>query len=136
MYVNISDSVKVTLFFFFYSAENLGKIGTQPKSMPQSQSGSASSSIADIAARAEILQENLEPNILFSNSTVSLNSLGMNENVFVNEQFSNDKSELSAPRWKETATFGGILRTNLDIEPIKRRISLQEKVEFTDGPES
>lgn len=104
--------------------------------MPQSQCASASSSIADIAARAEILQENLEPNPLFSNSTVSLNSLGMNENAFVNEQFSSDKSELTAPRWKSTATFGGILRSNTDVEPIKRRISLQEKVEFSENDES
>lgn len=100
--------------------------------MPQSQCASASSSIADIAARAEILQETLEPNPLFSNSTVSLNSLGMNENIFVNEQFSNDKLELTAPRWKATATFGGILRSNSDAEPMKRRISLQERVEFND----
>lgn len=97
--------------------------------MPQSECASASSSIADIAARAEILQENLEPNLLFSNSTVSLNSLGMNENVFGSDQFGSDK-------WKATATFGGILRSNTDVEPIKRRISLQEKVEFSENNES
>ncbi|GFY52165.1 transmembrane anterior posterior transformation protein 1 homolog, partial [Trichonephila inaurata madagascariensis] len=51
------------------------------KSMPQSQSASASSSIADITARAKILQETLEPNPLFSNRSVSFNSLGMNENI-------------------------------------------------------
>ncbi|XP_035213401.1 transmembrane anterior posterior transformation protein 1 homolog [Stegodyphus dumicola] len=119
-----------------HSSEDLTKIVSQTKSMPQSQSASASSSIADIAARAEILQETLEPNPLFSNSTVSLNSLGMNDNIFVNEQFSTDKSEIDVPRWKASATFGGILRTNNEIEPIKRRISLQEKVDFSEDSKS
>ncbi|GFX22414.1 protein TAPT1 homolog [Trichonephila clavipes] len=118
-----------------HSTEDLTKLA-QAKSMPQSQSASASSSIADITARAEILQEKLEPNPLFSNSTVSLNSLGMNENVFVNEQFSGSKLEPGAPRWKATATFGGILRTSGDTEPVKRRISLQEKVEFSEDSKS
>ncbi|KAF8767577.1 Transmembrane anterior posterior like protein [Argiope bruennichi] len=118
-----------------HSTEDLTKL-VQPKSMPQSQCASASSSIADITARAEILQETLEPNPLFSNSTVSLNSLGMNDNVFVNEQFSANKLETGAPRWKATATFGGILRTSNETEPIKRRISLQEKVEFSEDSKS
>ncbi|GBM27530.1 Protein TAPT1 [Araneus ventricosus] len=117
-----------------HSTEDLTKL-VQPKSMPQSQCASASSSIADITARAEILQETLEQNPLFSNSTVSLNSLGMNDNVFVNEQFSGNKLEAGAPRWKATATFGGILRTSNETEP-KRRISLQEKVEFSEDSKS
>ncbi|GIY47146.1 protein TAPT1 homolog [Caerostris extrusa] len=118
-----------------HSTEDLTQLA-QTKSMPQSQCASASSSIADITARAEILQENLEPNPLFSNSTVSLNSLGMNENVFVNEQFSSAKVEAGSPRWKATATFEGILRTSNEIEPMKRRISLQEKVEFSEDSKS
>ncbi|GFU06615.1 protein lin-54 [Trichonephila clavipes] len=44
--------------------EDLTKLA-QAKSMPQSHSASASSSIADITARAEILQETLQPNPLF-----------------------------------------------------------------------
>lgn len=124
------------MFDVFSSSEDLTNILSQTKSMPQSQSPSASSSIADITARAEILQETLEPNALFSNSTVSLNSMGMNDNVFVNEQFSASKAEVEGERWKSTATFGGILRTSNETEPLKRRISLQEKVEFSEESKS
>ncbi|XP_042898573.1 transmembrane anterior posterior transformation protein 1 [Parasteatoda tepidariorum] len=119
-----------------HSTEDLTKILSQTKSMPQSQCASASSSIADITARAEILQENLEPNMLFSNSTVSLNSLGMNDSMFDAEQFSENKTGTSTPKWKATATFGDVLRTNNEVEPLKRRISLQEKVEFSEESKS
>ncbi|GFU06614.1 uncharacterized protein TNCV_3702201 [Trichonephila clavipes] len=47
-----------------HCTEDLTKLA-QAKSMPQSHSASASSSIADITARAEILQETLQPNPLF-----------------------------------------------------------------------
>ncbi|XP_054711485.1 transmembrane anterior posterior transformation protein 1 homolog [Uloborus diversus] len=112
-----------------HSTEDLPNLVSQTKSMPQSQCASASSSIADITARAEILQENLEqPNPMFSNSTVSLNSLGMNENVFVNERFADQQAENVSTRWKSSATFGAVTRPGGDVEP-KRRTSLQEKVE-------
>ncbi|GFY47570.1 protein TAPT1 homolog [Trichonephila inaurata madagascariensis] len=73
-----------------HSTEDLTKLA-QAKSMPQSQSASASS------------RSKLEP---------------------------------GAPRWKATATFGGILRTSADTEPVKRRISLQEEVEFSEDSKS
>ncbi|GFU82320.1 hypothetical protein TNCV_544931 [Trichonephila clavipes] len=85
-FINLRD-VK---FFFFSSTEDLTKLA-QAKSMPQSQSASASS------------RSKLKP---------------------------------GAPRWKATDTFGGILRTSGDTEPVKRRISLQEEVEFSEDSKS
>lgn len=106
-----------------HSVEDLRRAVSQAKSTPHSASQSISSSLADIAAQAEMLQANMQPNPIFSNSSVSLNSLGINETVFGEEE-QDEERNISVPpdvRWK----IGSILKPSRDS--IKRRVSLQEK---------
>lgn len=104
-----------------HSVDDLRLAGSHAKSTPHSASQSISSSLADITAQAEMLQENMQPNPIFYNSTVSLNSLGVNEAVFTDDYPEGELLSQNDSRWKT----GGILRQNK--EPVRRRVSLQEK---------
>ncbi|XP_023229248.1 transmembrane anterior posterior transformation protein 1-like [Centruroides sculpturatus] len=107
-----------------HSVEDLRRAVSQTKSTPHSANQSISSSLADIAAQAEIMRTDMQPNPIFSNSSVSLNSLGINETVFGEEEKDEERDTAVPPdvRWK----LGSILKPSKDS--IKRRVSLQEKV--------
>ncbi|KAM7313107.1 transmembrane anterior posterior transformation protein 1 homolog [Ixodes scapularis] len=77
------------------------------QSEPQSPSPSISSSLADIAAQAQLLQDTLQPRPIFSNSAVSLNDLGINEQVFGEDIEAREEDALRRRRDRSVST--GIL---------------------------
>jgi hypothetical protein len=94
-----------------------------PKSTPHTPSPSASSSIQDITAQAAIMQETLETSMIFSDSTVSLVSLDINDgsNVHLPGHTFNDITN-------QNIKNKSILRhRNLgpDDASLRRRVSLQ-----------
>ncbi|CAN7938917.1 unnamed protein product, partial [Ixodes hexagonus] len=106
------------------SLENLPGMLLPPcaQSEPQSPSPSISSSLADISAQAQLLQETLQPRPIFSNSAVSLNNLGINEEVFGEdiEASPDDDDALRLPKRRDRSVSTGILLGG----PYRRRPSL------------
>lgn len=91
------------------SLENLpGLLLPCAQSTPQSPSPSMSSSLADISAQAQLLQETLQPRPIFSNSAVSLNNLGINEEVF-GEDIDPDSTLELLPKRRDRSVSTGIL---------------------------
>jgi len=102
------------------SSEDLpAAVSAHAKSTPHTPSPSVRSSLADITAQAAIMQETLETSMVFSDSTVSLNSLDINDG-------SNIKLPGDSDPNAEQLIQKSILRhRNLDNQ-LKRRVSLQE----------
>ena len=94
-------------------------VSAHPKSTPHTPSPSARSSLTDITAQAAIMQETLESSMVFSDSTVSLNSLDINDGMSVGLAVQSD------PNQKEL-TQKSILRQRHLNNEFKRRVSLQE----------
>jgi hypothetical protein len=106
-----------------HSTENLTTIGNpNSKSTPHTPVASQSASLADITAHASLVHETLESSLIFSDSTVSLNSFEMN-----------DGSELRLRHLKINATDKENERPSSRNELLninRRRPSLQECVNY------
>ncbi|XP_064465903.1 transmembrane anterior posterior transformation protein 1 homolog [Ornithodoros turicata] len=90
------------------------------QSTPQSPSPSVSSSVADISAHAQIMQESLQPGPIFSNSTVNLNNLGVNEEVFGENIEPPDEPRMLKRRDRSVSTgilIGGPYRRHPSLSP-------------------
>ena len=94
-------------------------VSAHPKSTPHTPSPSARSSLTDITAQAAIMQETLESSMIFSDSTVSLNSLDINDGMAVGLAVEN------ASKQKELGQKSILRQRHLNT-PFKRRVSLQE----------
>ncbi len=102
------------------SSEDLPSIvSTHAKSTPHTPSLSTRSSLADITAQAAIMQETLETSMVFSDSTVSLMSLDINDGR--NLKLPND-CDSNEQQLKQKS----ILRQRNLENQMKRRVSLQE----------
>lgn len=106
------------------SLDDIPSTINHPKSTPHTPAPSQSSSLADISAQAAIMQESLEASMILSDSTVSLNSLDINDgsDIRISEQL----KENSVPKEHKS-----ILRhRNYNSEKLIRRVSLQEAANF------
>ncbi|RWS13743.1 Protein TAPT1-like protein [Dinothrombium tinctorium] len=102
-----------------HSTENLPLAVANSKSTPHTPTPSQSSSLVDITEQAAIMQETLENSMVMSNSTVSLNSLEINDGSTV-RLLEEGKENLPSKQ-------KSILRQRFaENNPLKRRVSLQE----------
>lgn len=88
------------------------------KSVPHSPNVSLSSSLQDISAQAEILQEMMEPKPIFNNSTVSINSLGLTTMA---------KTDAAFDEYLKSARTSGIGLSHQMSDPGLRRVSFDER---------
>lgn len=95
-----------------HSVEDLTAV-INSKSTPHTPTPSQSSSIADISTQAALIQDKLENSMILSNSTVSLNSLEINDGS--NVQLLQDQDQLSC-----------LKRRLNSADKLRRRVSLQE----------
>ncbi|XP_054158353.1 transmembrane anterior posterior transformation protein 1 homolog [Oppia nitens] len=94
-------------------------VSPHAKSTPHTPSPSTRSSLADITQQAAIMQETLESSMIFSNSTVSLNSLDINDGTAIKFTVTSGTSDLKLSQ-------KSILRQRHVDNQFKRRVSLQE----------
>ncbi|XP_076362725.1 transmembrane anterior posterior transformation protein 1 homolog isoform X1 [Tachypleus tridentatus] len=109
-----------------HSIQDIPSAVSRAKSMPQSPAPSTSSSMADISAQVKLVQESLDSGLLFSNSTVSLNSLGMNEVLLEKDGVEKHGAhgDVYGIRFRAGSTSSSILKSNKEAP--KRHVSLQE----------
>lgn len=103
-----------------HSTENLAGL-INSKSTPHTPIQSQSSSLVDISAHVSMNQENFDKSLIFSDSTVTLNSLEMNDGSELRLRHLSSKGKENEKAVIDQLKPG---------EQIKRKTSLQEKVNY------